>query len=426
MFFIYQFTISLVALISPFIIFFRILKNKEHPKRFKEKFCFFSKKRKKGKLVWFHGASVGEILSIIPLVEQLEKNEKIKQILITSNTLSSSNIITNLRLTKTIHQFFPIDTIYHTKKFLRFWNPTIAIFIDSEIWPNMIINIKKKKIPFILLNKKITKKFFLRWTKFISFAKKLFQNFDICLASNLKSKKYLKTFGVKKIKFIGNLKFSQREKDENYINSHTVKSLLSRRLWCASSTHKTEEKYCGITHKKLKLKYKDLLTIIIPRHINRIPSILNEMEKLNLKVKMDSSKTKIDKNTDIYLVDSYGVTKSFFRICKTVFLGGSMIEHGGQNPIEAVKYNCKVIHGPNIWNFEEIYKLLAKYGSTKKVNKLSELIINVDKSLKNKNKSQKVNLQINSLGNKILHLTLKELNFFLTKNEIQKTKFLGL
>ena len=412
MFFIYQIIVLLITVISPFIVLFRIFKKKEDPKRFLEKFCFFKKKRVKGKLIWFHGASVGEILSVIPLIEKLEKNNKIKQILITSNTLSSSKILSNLQLKKTVHQFFPIDTIFHSKKFLNYWNPSIAIFIDSEIWPNMIINVKRKSIPLILLNARITKKTFTRWIKFNYFAKKLFKKFDICFPSNLQSKKYLKILGAKKIKYIGNLKFSQREKDENFINNSLKKEFLSRKIWCASSTHNTEEKYCGIVHKKLKKKYKNLLTIIIPRHIDRTRFITDEMKRLNLKVQLDSSKKKLNKDTDIYIVNSYGKTKSFFKICKTVFLGGSMIQHGGQNPIESVKYGCKVLHGPHIWNFEEIYTLLKKYGSSKKIHGLNELISNVDRSFKNTNNSKKIKLKIESLGNKILHLTLKELNFF--------------
>ena len=421
MIFIYQIVISLIISISPLIILFRIIKKKEDPKRFKEKFCFFSKKKIKGNLVWFHGASVGEILSVVPLIEKLEKDKKIKQILITSNTLSSSKIITNLRLKKTIHQFFPIDTIHHTKKFLTYWDPAIAIFIDSEIWPNMIVNVKNKAIPLVLLNARITKKTFSRWFKFINFSKKIFKNFDICFSSNLKSKKYLKLLGARKIKTIGNLKFSQSENDENLIKKSIKKDFLSRRIWCASSTHKTEEEYCGIVHKKLKLRYKDLLTIIIPRHIDRVDSILNEMGRLNLNVQLDSENKKISKQTDIYLVNSYGKTKSFFKLCKTVFLGGSMIKHGGQNPIEAVKYGCKVLHGPHIWNFDEIYALLNRYGSSKKVLNVNDLIANVNNSFKDENNSKKIKSKIEMLGNKILHLTLKELNFFLINNEIKKT-----
>ena len=169
----YRILINFILFISPLIIFFRLLKKKEDPKRFKEKFCYFSKKKINGKLIWFHGASVGEILSVIPLIKKFEKNKNIKQILITSNTLSSSKIISNLNLKKTVHQFLPIDTSFHTNKFLNYWSPSIAIFIDSEVWPNLITNIKKKNISLILLNARITKKTFKRWIRFRSFAKNL-------------------------------------------------------------------------------------------------------------------------------------------------------------------------------------------------------------------------------------------------------------
>ena len=415
MLFLYRITINLIVLLSPLIIFFRLLKKKEDPIRFKEKFCFFSKKKIKEKLIWFHGASVGEILSILPLVEKLEKNKNIDQILITSNTLSSSKILSNLKLKKTIHQFFPIDSNYHTKKFLNYWNPSLVIFIDSEIWPNMIMGIKKKFIPLMLLNARITKKTFKKWKLFNKRAKSLFEKFDICISSNSKSREYLKTLGAKKIKFIGNLKFSQREKNQDYLDHHLKKFFLTKKIWCASSTHKTEEKICGLTHKKLKKKYKNLLTIIIPRHIERTDHIVNEMKKLNLKVHTDSSKRKIKKDTDVYLVNSYGRTKSFFKICNTVFLGGSMIDHGGQNPLEATRYGCKILHGPNVWNFDEIYGLLDKYKVSKKIKNLNQMIYYVDKIFQSKNNSKKIKSIIKNLGNKILISTIKEVNFFINK-----------
>jgi len=145
MFFFYRILINLIFILSPIIVIIRLLQKKEDPSRFREKLGFFSKKKAKGNLIWFHGASVGEILSVVPLIEKLEKNNKIKQILVTSNTLSSSKILSKLKLKKTIHQFFPIDTNYNANKFLEYWDPSIAIFIDSEIWPNMLTNIKKNQ-----------------------------------------------------------------------------------------------------------------------------------------------------------------------------------------------------------------------------------------------------------------------------------------
>ena len=415
MFFAYRILTNLILILSPIIIFIRLLKKKEHPKRFKEKFGFYTKKKFKGKLIWFHGASVGEILSIIPLIESLEKNKEIKQILITSNTLSSSKILSNLKLTKTIHQFFPIDTNYHTQKFLKYWKPSVAVFIDSEIWPNMITNIKKTPISLILMNARITDKSFKRWKLFKSYAKKIFFNFDICLSSSHKSKKYLKSLGAKNIKHVGNLKFTQSEKNITFLDNDLKKFFLSKRIWCASSTHNTEEFICANVHKKLKIKYKNLLTIIIPRHIHRTEEIVNEMKKLNLNIHLHNSKNKIDKDTDIYLVNSFGQTKSFFKVCKTVFLGGSMIKHGGQNPLEAARFGCKILHGPNVWNFYEIYDLLKKNKVSRKIINSNQLSLNVDKMLNNKNKYRSLENKIKNLGNKILISTLSEINFYINK-----------
>jgi 3-deoxy-D-manno-octulosonic-acid transferase len=417
MFFIYRLITNLILIFSPIIIIVRLFKKKEHPLRFKEKFGFYSKKIKygKGKLLWMHGASVGEILSIVPLIEKLEKNKEIKQILITSNTLSSSKILAKLKLKKTIHQFFPIDTNYHTDKFLDYWKPSIAIFVDSEIWPNMVKNIKRKQIALMLLNARITKKSFLRWKMFPLIAKEIFQEFDICLSSSVKSSQYLKILGAKKIKNIGNLKFTESENPKNNLNIKLKNFFLTKKIWCASSTHNKEEIVCANVHKQIKTKYKNLLTILIPRHIDRTTKIVNQIKKLNLKIHLHNSKKKVDRNTDIYLVNSFGQTKSFFKICKTVFLGGSIIEHGGQNPLEAARFGCKILHGPHVWNFDEIYKLLQKKKISNKIINTNQLANEVSRILGGKNENRNLELKIKNLGNKILNSTLNEVNVYINK-----------
>tara|TARA_B110000238_G_scaffold155692_1_gene168316 strand:- start:3110 stop:4357 length:1248 start_codon:yes stop_codon:yes gene_type:complete len=415
MFFIYRILINLIFIFSPIIILVRLLKKKEHPIRFKEKFCIYSKKKLNGKLIWIHGASVGEILSVVPLIEKLEKDKKIKQILITSNTLSSSKIFSNLKLKKTIHQFFPIDTHHNTQKFLNYWKPSVAIFVDSEIWPNMIKNIKKNQISLMLLNGRITQKSFKKWKLLSTSAKKIFQEFDMCLPSSVESSHYLKLLGAKKIKFIGNLKFTETEYNKNDLNTKLKKFLLSKKIWCASSTHNKEELVCAQVHKKLKIKHKNLLTIIIPRHIDRVTDIENQIKKLKLKIHFHTSKEKLDKDTDIYLVNTFGQTKSFFKICKTIFLGGSIIKHGGQNPLEAARVGCKILHGPHVQNFTEIYNLLKKNNVSKKIITPNQLTYEVNKILNNKNNNRNLELKIKSLGNKILTSTLNEVNIYINK-----------
>ena len=187
----YRLLINLILIISPLIIIFRLFKKKEDPLRYKEKIGFFTKQKKKGKLIWFHGASVGELQSIIPIIEKLNKDKKVKQILVTSNTLSSSKIVNQYNFKKVIHQFFPVDSNFLSNKFLNYWQPSVTFFIDSEIWPNTILNLYKKNIPLVLLNARITKKTFNRWKSINFFSKNIFEKFNLCLPSNYETKKYL-------------------------------------------------------------------------------------------------------------------------------------------------------------------------------------------------------------------------------------------
>jgi len=420
-FFVYQFIIFLIILISPIIIIFRILKKKEDKKRFLEKFSIFSKKRGHGNILWFHASSVGEVLSIIPLIEKLEKNKFINKILITSSTLSSSYIFSKLKLKKTIHQFFPIDSLFFANRFLEYWKPTMAIFIESEIWPSIFFQLKKKSIPLILLNARITKKTFKKWSKIKIFSDKVFNKIKIAYPQNSETFSYLKKLKVEKIKFIGNLKFTESKFDKKKLSKKTYnKAFKNRLIWCASSTHADEETACAKVHLLLKKKIKNLLTIIIPRHIHRADEILDTISKLKLNIVRHSSNEKIKKNTDIYLVDSYGETKKFYKIAKTVFLGGSLIKHGGQNPIEPARLGSTIVHGPYVNNFKEVYSFLDSKKISYKINNTARLTKLINKLiLKSKNDSNKY-LQIKKIGNSILDKAANEINILL-KNEIKKT-----
>ena len=390
-----------------------MFKKKEDSIRFKEKLGFFSKEKKNGKLIWFHGASVGELQSIIPIIEKLNKNKKVKQILVTSNTLSSSNIVNQYKFKKVIHQFFPVDSNFLSNKFLNYWKPSVSFFIDSEIWPNTILNLYKKNIPIVLLNARITKKTFNKWKLVSFFSKNIFNKFNLCLSSNLETKKYLSTLGAQNIKFIGNLKYSQSENNIKKINNKLRKFISRKKVWCASSTHPGEEIFCGLVHKSLKKKYKNLLTIIIPRHINRVSKIESDLSKLNLKIHTHEPKEKIDDDIDIYLVNSYGQTKSFYSTCKNIFLGGSIINHGGQNPLEATRYGCNILHGPNVSNFNEIYNHLKKMNISSQINNKKTMINRLEKFFSTKKNFKKIQAKLRFTGLKILNSTYKEIKFII-------------
>ena len=408
MFFIYQIFISLVVLLSPIIILIRLLKGKEHKFRFIEKFCFFSKKRSKGNLVWIHAASVGEFMSVVPLIFELEKNKKINTILITTSTLSSSKIFKNFKFKKTIHQFFPIDQFYFISKFINYWKPKISIFIDSEIWPCIYRELKKNSIPLFLLNARITPKSFRRWNFFNKLSRNIFKNIEVAYPANIETEKFLKRLKVQKITNIGNIKFCEPKikTDFNFSNSFLSK-IKKRLIFCASSTHKGEEDLIAKLHLKLKKKHKNLLTIIIPRHINRINEIYNNLKLLRLKTIIRTSDKNIDKNTDIYLVDTYGETKSFFNISKIAFIGGSLIKHGGQNPIEPAKFGLKILHGPNVHNFNDIYKIFNKKKIAYKIKNLHQLI-NVSSKLLVVKKTNSISIK--KLGDSILKKSVNEIN----------------
>ena len=212
---------------------------------------------------------------------------------------------------------------------------------------------------------------------------------------------------------IGNLKYSQSENEKISMDSSLKNFINIKRTWCASSTHETEEVFCGIVHNKLKKKYKNLLTIIIPRHIERVKNIEESLKKLNLKIHLHEPKKKIKKDTDIYIVNTYGKTKSFYNNCKNIFLGGSIIDHGGQNPLEATRFGCNILHGPNINNFKEIYEFLKMNKISTVVRSQKQMKIAIDKLFNKKANTNTLKKKFNSIGQKILYKTYKEISFFL-------------
>ena len=252
--------------------------------------------------------------------------------------------------------------------------------------------------------------------KLKNFSNEIFNKITIAYPQNLETKYFLKKLKTNKVKTIGNLKFIENNYEKlNTISNKLKSQFKSKKIWVASSTHSNEEIFCAKTHIQLKKKIRNLVTIIIPRHIHRTNKIISELESLNLKVTKHSSKNKNIENTDVYLVDTFGETKKFHKISCSVFLGGSIIKRGGQNPLEAARYGARILHGPNIDNFKDVYKALSSLKASKKItspNELASLII----FKRNKNLGSK----IKKIGGKILKETINELDK-LINNEFKKT-----
>ena len=291
---------------APIYLYFRKIKKKEDLISYGEKLSKIKIPREEGFLIWFHVASVGEAMSILPLIESCIEEKKINKILLTSITLSSGKILKKRfnQNVKVFHQFLPLDIPIFVNKFLNHWSPNLCIFIDSEIWPNLIFKIKEKNIPLLLVNARINAKSFYRWRLVKNYAKKIFEKIDLCLASNEQSENYLKVLGSKNVKNYGNLKFAKAESNSNIkLSSEFLSKIKNRIIWCAASTHPAEELFCAKTHLLLKKKYKNILTVIIPRHINRSKKIVEDLTKENFKVVLYNNFHQINDDTDILLID---------------------------------------------------------------------------------------------------------------------------
>ena len=307
-------------------------------------------------------------------------------------------------------------------KFLSLWKPNIIFLVDSEIWPNLIFKANKNKIPLSLINARITSKTFNRWKIFPRTAKKVFCSFSLCLTSNLETKNYLLKFNKENIYFNGNIKLINKIVAGD-IKDLNEKFLLKNRFWLAASTHKGEEVFCFQTHIKLKKKYKDIITIIAPRHIERVKSIKRSCDDFNLNVQIMNKNEPILDNKEIIIINSFGVLSNYFKYAKSVFIGKSTIKSlenvGGQNPIDAAKLGCKIYHGPYVYNFKEVYEILEKNYISKKIENAEELSDNLIKDLEDHRKeNKKISVLINNLGQKTLADTMNKINNFLL-NEIK-------
>lgn len=418
------------TLLYPILFLFtysRLICKKEDPFRYKEKLLvsqFNVVKKNALKLIWFHAASLGEFKSIIPIINELNKNTQNLKFLITTTTLSSGNLakIELKNFKNAEHRYLPYDVPFLMSKFLDLWRPDKIFLVDSEIWPNLIIKAKKLNIPIALINARLTSKSFKRWMLFPDIAKKIFGMFDLYICSSNETKKLLETLELKKIYFKGNIKFINQT-DKREIRNINENILPKKRFWFAASTHKEEEIFCLKTHLKIKEIYKDIVTIIAPRHVNRAKKIVSLSQKYNLNVQLLEKDKKISDGKEIIVINHFGVLQNYYKFAKSVFIGKSVIKKlkndGGQNPLEAAKLKCKIYHGPYVYNFEEVYKILEANNISKMIENYDELSNNLIKDLENPVKQKNQNsFSINNLAEKTLADTMKLVKNFIHNDVI--------
>ena len=403
----YLITTVFYYLLYPYL-YFRILKKKECPLRYKEKLGISLKTRNNGYLIWFHCSSIGELKSIFPIIDHyLKKN----QILVTTSTLGSNEVFQKkyYNTNNIIHQYAPIDSPQIIKKFFKKWKPNIIFFTESEIWPNQIFYAKNNNIPIILLNARISNKSFIKWKLIKNTMNKILNCFDLILCQSNESADYFNYFGNNNIKMLGNLKFVV---SGDFENKEENLNLQKRLVFIALSTHPTEEEVCIKIHSSLKSQHPNLLTIIIPRHINRIPEIQKIIINNKLNFLIAESLDNFKNNTDILIINSYGNTKKILKSSKYVFIGGSLVDHGGQNPIEVAYNNSLIFHGPHVHNFTEIYNFLNKENIAFKINSGAELTNQLKEKI-NDYQNKNIKEKIIGMGDEILSSTIKELDQYI-------------
>lgn len=359
---------------------------KEDIKRFNERIGRPTKERPEGSLIWLHGASVGESISMLPLINRLLEIYPEASVMVTTGTTTSAEVMAKRLPERAFHQYLPIDNPVFATRFIKYWQPTIALWFESEFWPAILSAIKRRNIPLILINGRISNKSFKRWQQFDYIVKELLGCFTACLGQSEEDAYRLRVLGAKDAMCLGNLKYAglpipidQNKKQE------ILKQIGKRAIWLASSTHNDEEFKIGRFLKDLQAKHPGLLTLIAPRHPNRGPEIKDKLiTDFGLNVALRSTNEEITPQTDVYIADTIGEMGIWYDISPIVFVGGSLIPHGGQNFMEPSRCRDAVIVGPHMHNFTDAMNRAKHADGIIQVNDVLELIDMVEQLLSNK------------------------------------------
>jgi 3-deoxy-D-manno-octulosonic-acid transferase len=354
----------------------RLKRGKEDPERLAERRGETQVARPDGPLVWIHGASVGEVAAIIPLIERIVAKEF--NVLLTSGTVTSAKLAGQWLPPGVIHQFVPLDVPRFVKRFLDHWKPDLALFTESDLWPNLILTSAERHIPLILVNGRVSERSYDRWRSAPGMIAALLRRFDLCLAQTATYAARYRDLGAPRISTTGNLKLDVPEPPADQENLRKLQEAIGDRVTiAAASTHAGEETTLIETHRRLRRTFPRLLTIIAPRHPDRGPGIVEITKEAGLAASLRSQGKLPQPQDDIYIVDTLGELGLVYRIAPIVFMGGSLASHGGQNPVEPIKLGAAVLHGPNVWNFAELYDALDRARGAEQIGDVGRLTVRV-------------------------------------------------
>lgn len=362
----------------------RLAAGKEHPDRIDERLGIAGVSRPDGRLVWFHAASVGETLSLVELIRRLRDQVPDATVLVTTTTVTSAEIAASRMPDGVIHQFAPVDTKLAVTRFLDHWQPDLAVWAESELWPTLMHNTHLRGIPMLLINARMSVRSWRRWRLAKGIARSLLNRFDRALAQDETTARYLARLGlpIDRIDVTGTLKEGSAAlpcSEEDRVRF--VGLLDGRPVWLAASTHEGEEVMAAKAHAAAARSAQGLLLILCPRHPERGGKIAAQLRSMGCEVAQRSKDEPLRRETQVYLADTLGELGLWFRVAPVSFVGGSLVPVGGHNPFEPAALGSAILHGPNVRNFRDIYERLHEADAALRVASPETLGASVEQAL---------------------------------------------
>ena len=351
------------APVASFALKQRLKAGKEDAERIGERRGVAGRARPEGALVWIHGASVGESLSVIPLVERLQADRPDYNFLVTTGTVTSARLMEERLPPGAFHQFIPLDHPDYVEAFLDHWRPDAALFVESEFWPNLILAARRRATFMALVNGRVSPRSYEDWKRQPNAIKFILSSFDLIIAQDPQNADRLSTLSARSIETYGNLKYAAPPLpgDEAALEN-LARDIGDRRRWLAASTHPGEEEPVLKAATILKKEFPDLLTIVTPRHPGRGEEVAELCREQGLSCALRSKDEPIAPDTDVYIADTLGELGLFYRLCDISFVGGSLVDKGGHNPLEPARLGAAILHGPHVFNFDDTYREMRRTG----------------------------------------------------------------
>lgn len=410
---------SLLRPLAPLLLGVRERQGKEDARRRDERFGRANAARPEGSLVWVHAASVGETNAVLPLIHRLGSEHPELSFLLTTGTVTSAGLAQQRLPARALHQYIPLDTREYVRNFLNHWKPDLAIFTESEVWPNLILETGSRDIPLVLVNGRMSTRSYKRWRNNGGFSRPLFSSFDLVLAQNERLAERFHELGAPSVSAVGNLKIDSPPPPADPLQLQRLgEALNGRPVLVAASTHDGEEAIIADAHRRLSREINGFCSIIAPRHPERGTGIAEQLKAQGLVTAQRSTGALPSARTDIYIADTIGELGTIYALSPVSFVGGSLIEHGGQNPIEAIRHGSAVLTGPHWQNFKDSYEALLRHHGVIEVRSADDIAAAVSRLLHNPGELERMNAGANSalevLGG-ALELTVSALQPLLPK-----------